>query len=250
MGGYSICCKTATEGDAMKSIISEPVFGVLISLIAFEFGSFINKKAKTSIFNPLLIAIILLIIFLKAFNISYEDYNKGGALISFFLGPATVVLAVPLYKKFSLFKKNAIPILVGIISGAVIGMVCVIMLSRVFGFSDILIKSLLPKSITTPIGIVVSKQLGGLPAITVVAIILTGITGSIIGPLLSKWLKVNDKVALGIAMGNASHAIGTSKAFEMGEIEGAMSGLTIGIAGILTVFLAPIIWQIYHYVFK
>lgn len=227
-----------------------PLFSVLISLLFYEIGLYINKKTKLAIFNPLLIAIILLIVLLKYSNISYEDYNKGGQFISFFLGPATVVLAIPLYKKFSLFKKNAISILIGISVGAVTGMLCVIGLSKWFGLSDLLIKSLLPKSITTPIGIVVSKQIGGLPAITVVAIILTGIVGSIIGPTLNKILKINDNIAMGIALGNSCHAIGTAKALQIGEEEGAMSGLTIGVAGILTVFLAPIIWKIYLIIFK
>lgn len=234
----------------MKEIIVTPLFGVLISLAAFELGGIINRKTKLSIFNPLLIAIIILIVFLKGLHISYDNYNKGGAWISFFLGPATVVLALPFYKKFELFRKNAMPILIGIFTGAVVGIVSVLFLCKVFGFSEVLIKSLLPKSITTPIGIVISKQLGGLPPITVVAIILTGITGSIIGPWLYKTLKLEDKVAMGVAMGNASHAVGTAKALELGEIEGAMSGLTIGIAGIITVFLVPIIWSLYVVIFK
>lgn len=234
----------------MKDLVSSPIFGVLISLIAFEIGVFINKKTNNPIFNPLLIAMIILITFLIKFHISYEDFNKGGQLISFFLGPATVVLALPLYKKFTLFKENALAILIGILSGAIAGMLCVLLFSRLFKFSDILIKSLLPKSVTTPIGMVVAKQLGGLPSISVMAIILTGIIGSIIGPFLNRILKINDKVAMGIAMGNSSHAVGTAKALEIGETEGAMSGLTIGIAGILTVFLAPILWNIYLIIFR
>jgi predicted murein hydrolase (TIGR00659 family) len=233
----------------MRELFSEPVFGVLISIIAYEIGLYINKKTKLSIFNPLLIAMILIIILLKRSHISYGTYSNGGQLISFFLGPATVVLAVPLYKKFSLFKENALPIIVGIIAGAVSGMLCVFGLSKLFGLSDIFIKSLLPKSITTPIGMVVSKQIGGMPSVTVVAIILTGIIGSVIGPVLNKVFKINDKVAMGIAMGNASHAVGTAKALEIGETEGAMSGLTIGLAGIITVFLAPIMWKILNALF-
>ncbi|MFT8351694.1 LrgB family protein [Clostridium saccharoperbutylacetonicum] len=234
----------------MKDVIASPVFGVLISLIAYEIGNFIKQKLKLSIFNPLLIAIIILLIFLSKFNIKYEDYNNGGQVISFFLAPATVALALPLYKKFSLFKKNAVPILVGILCGVVSGIICVIGISKLFGLSSELTKSLIPKSITTPIGMALSNQLGGLPAITVVAIIITGIFGSIIGPFLNKILKVNDSVAMGIAMGNASHAVGTAKAMEIGETEGAMSSLTIAISGIITVIVGPIIWNLFSTFFK
>ena len=229
----------------MNDLITSPVFGVIISLIAYEIGIYIKKKGRLSVFNPLLIAVIILIVFLQKFHIKYEDYNNGGQIISFFLFPATVALALPMYKKFALFKENAIPILTGIFSGAIVGFLCVVILSRLFGLTDVLIESLIPKSITTPIGIVLSKQLGGLPSITVVAIIMTGIIGSIVGPFLYKIFKINDKVALGIAMGASSHALGTARAMEIGEIEGAMSGLTMAISGVMTVLLCPILWKIF-----
>lgn len=234
----------------MNDIVTSPVFGVLISIIAYEIGALIKKKLKLSIFNPLLIAIIILIIFLSIFNIKYENYNNGGQIISFFLAPATVALALPLYKKFSLFKRNAIPILAGILCGATSGIVSIILLSKLFNLSEELTKSLIPKSITTPIGMALSKQLGGIPSITVVAIIITGILGSIIGPPLYKILKINDKVAMGIAMGNASHAVGTAKAMEIGDVEGAMSSLTIAISGVITVILGPILWNLLSVIFS
>ncbi|NMF04326.1 LrgB family protein [Clostridium beijerinckii] len=229
----------------MNDMINSPVFGVLISIIAYEIGLLIKQKLKLSIFNPLLIAIIILITFLLKFNINYDDYNSGGQIISFFLAPATIALALPLYKKFSLFKENALPILLGILFGAVSGMISVILLSKAFNLSSELTKSLIPKSITTPIGMALSKQLGGLPSVAVVAIIITGILGSIIGPFLYKILRINDKVAMGIAMGSSSHAVGTAKAMEIGEIEGAMSSLTIAISGIVTVLIAPVLWSLF-----
>ncbi|MDP4146129.1 MAG: LrgB family protein [Bacillota bacterium] len=233
----------------MNDIISSPVFGVLTSLIAYEIGVLIKQKLKLSIFNPLLISIIILIIFFTKFHIKYSDYNNGGQVISFFLAPATIALALPLYKKFALFKENALPILAGILCGAISGIVCVIGLAKLFKLSNILTISLIPKSITTPIGMALSKQLGGLPSVTVVAIIVTGIFGSIIGPFLYKILKINDKVALGIALGSASHAVGTAKAMEIGETEGAMSSITIVIAGIITVLLAPVMWKLFLTIF-
>ena len=229
----------------MNDIISSPLFGVLISLIAYEIGSIIKQKLKLSIFNPLLIATIIIIVFLSKFNIKYTDYNIGGQVISFFLAPATIALALPLYKKFALFKKNALPILLGIFCGATSGIVCIIILSKLFGLSDVLTKSLIPKSITTPIGMALSSQLGGIPSVTVFAIVITGILGSITGPFLSKLLKIEDKVAMGIAMGASCHAVGTAKAMEIGETEGAMSSLTIAISGIITVLIAPLLWAIF-----
>lgn len=229
----------------MNDIINSPIFGVLISLIAYGIGVYINKRTKLSIFNPLLIAIVTLIFLLTKLHIKYEAFNNGGQLISFFLYPATVALALPMYKKFTLFKENALPILIGILCGNVCGITCIILLCKFFNLSDVLIKSLMPKSITTPIGMALSKQLGGLPSITVVAIILTGVIGSIIGPSLYSIFKINDKVAMGIAMGASSHAVGTAKSMELGETEGAMSGLTMAISGIITVFLAPIMWNLF-----
>ena len=234
----------------MKDVISSPIFGVLASLITYEIGTLIKEKFKISIFNPLLISIIILIVFLLKFNITYDDYNNGGQIISFFLAPATVALALPLYKKFSLFKENALPILTGILCGAMSGIISVIALAKLFNLSGELTKSLIPKSITTPIGMALAKQLGGLPSIAVVAIIITGILGSIIGPFLYKILKINDKVAMGIAMGSASHAVGTAKAMEIGETEGAMSSLTIAISGIITVIIAPVLWSLFSTFFN
>jgi len=234
----------------MSELVKSPVFGLLISLIAFQAGAYVKKKLKLSVFNPLLIAIILVILFLTLTNISYEDYNYGGRMISFFLYPATVSLALPLYRKFHLFRKNVLPICAGILCGAVSSIACTIFLARLFGLSEKLTLSLIPKSITTPIGMAVSEQMGGVPPVTVVAIIITGILGSITGPFLYRVLKINDKVAMGIAMGSSSHAIGTAKAVEIGETEGAMSGLTMAIAGIATVFLAPAMWKLYLIIFQ
>lgn len=228
----------------MKEVISSPLFGVLISLVTFEIGLFLNRKFKKSYLNPLLISMILIITLLLSFGISYEDYNKGGQLISFFLGPATIILAVPLYSQLELLKKHAMPILVGIIVGTIVGIICIITLSHIMGLDVQIANSLAPKSVTTPIGVEISKTLNGIPSITVVAIIFTGIFGSIIGEVVFKTFKVKHKISKGVSLGTAAHAIGTTKAIELGEIEGAMSSLSIGIAGLLTVFLAPLIVKI------
>lgn len=221
-------------------ILSENIlFGVIISLIAFEIGLLIYKKTKFPLFNPLLIAIALVISFLLIFNIDVEVYNKGGDFINMFLGPATVVLAVPLYKQLQLLKKHLVPIILGILFGSTIGISAVILLANIFGLDKVLTLSLLSKSVTTPIGIEITNQLGGLTPVTVLAIVVSGIIGAVIGPILCKIFNIRDRVAIGVALGTASHALGTTKALELGETEGAMSSLSIGIAGIMTVFLAP-----------
>lgn len=232
-------------------ILTENIlFGIIISLLAFEAGLFIYKKTKFPLFNPLLIAIALVIGFLLIFNIDVDIYNKGGQFINMFLGPATVVLAVPLYKQLNLLKKHLLPILIGILLGSSIGISAVILLANIFGLEKVLTISLLSKSVTTPIGIEITNQLGGLAPVTVLAIIISGILGSILGPILCKQFKIHDKVAIGIAIGTASHAVGTSKALELGETEGAMSSLSIGIAGIMTVFLAPVFYALLSFLIK
>lgn len=231
----------------MNEILKSPLFGVMISLIAFEIGLIVNRKTKKSYLNPLLIAIVIVILVLKTANISLEDYNNGGRLISFLLGPATVVLAVPLYKNFTLLKKNAMPIIAGIFVGCVTSITSIILLARAFNLVALLNLSIIPKSVTIPIGIEVAKQLGGVSEITIAATVVTGITGAIMAQVVFSVLKIKDKVAIGIALGTTSHALGTAKAIEMGEIEGGMSGLAIGVAGLITVLIAPIIVKIFQH---
>ena len=224
----------------MKELMDLPLMGILLSLLAFEAGLFLNRKTRIALFNPLLTAILLVIVFLKAFGISLESYNKGGNIISFFLGPATVILAVPLYKQINLLKANLIPIVVGIAAGCVTAIGSIYLFCRLFGMDADLTASLIPKSVTTPIGLEISRQIGGIPAITVAAIVFTGIVGAVAAPLICRVFGIHDKVAIGISIGTSAHALGTTKAIELGETEGAMSGLAIGLAGLMTVFLAPL----------
>ena len=226
------------------------LFGVVLSLAAFEIGLFINRKTKIAILNPLLIAIALVIGFLTAFNIDFDTYNNGGKFINMFLGPSTVVLAVPLYKQIDLLKKNSKAILAGVFLGSFIGICSIIGISYLLGLDTTLIKSLIPKSVTTPIGISISSQIGGITAVTVLAIIITGVMGAVFGPAVCKLFKIEDSIAVGIAIGTASHAVGTTKALELGEIEGAMSSLSIGVAGIMTVVLAPLILNLSVFIYN
>ena len=225
----------------MYNIFNTEIFGILITIIFFNIGIYIQKKTKKPIFNPLLIAILGIILFLGITNIPYENYKLGADIINMFLGPVTIVLAVPLYKQFDLFKKYLVEILIGITCGVLVSFISIKLVGH-FTNADInIINSLIPKSITTPMGISLTKVLNGIEAITVVAIILTGILGAMISPIIFKIGKINHPVAKGIALGTSAHALGTTKALEMGEVEGAMSGLSIGLSGIITVILIPII---------
>lgn len=213
-------------------------FGVFLSLICYFIGMLLKKKLKLAIFNPLLIAIILVIIFLVIFKVDYTTYEQGSKYLSYFLTPATVALAITLYEQITLLKKNWLAICVGISSGVLTSLVSIFILAKIFSLSHEEFVTLLPKSITTAIGMDVSSILGGYVTITVAVIIITGILGAIIAPLVFKIFRITDPIAQGIALGTSAHAIGTSKAIELGEIQGAISGLSIAVSGILTVILA------------
>ena len=225
----------------MYNVFDTEIFGVILTILFFNIGIYIQKKTNKPIFNPLLIAILGIILFLSITKIPYESYKFGGDRINFFLGPVTIVLAVPLYKQFDLFKKYLLEILIGISCGVVVSFISIKLIGHFTNADVDIINSLIPKSITTPMGISLTKTLNGVEAITVVSIILTGILGAIISPIVFKIGKINNPVAKGIALGTSAHALGTTKALEMGEVEGAMSGLSIGISGIITVILIPII---------
>ena len=225
----------------MYNVFDTEIFGVILTILFFNIGIYIQKKTNKPIFNPLLIAILGIILFLSITKIPYESYKLGGDRINFFFGPVTIVLAVPLYKQFDLFKKYLLEILIGISCGVVVSFISIKLIGHFTNADVDIINSLIPKSITTPMGISLTKTLNGVEAITVVSIILTGILGAIISPIVFKIGKINNPVAKGIALGTSAHALGTTKALEMGEVEGAMSGLSIGISGIITVILIPII---------
>ncbi len=215
-------------------------FGVLISLASYGLGMVLKKKLRLAIFNPLLVSIILVVVFLLVFDIDYEIYEGSAKYLSYFLTPATVCLAIPLYEQFERLKKNAAAVIVGITTGVITSLSSVLLLSYIFRLSHADYVTLLPKSITTAIGMGVSDELGGYVAITVAIIITTGILGNMLAELVCRIFRISDPVAKGIGIGSASHAIGTTKAMEMGETEGAMSSLSIVVSGFLTVILASV----------
>ena len=225
----------------MKAFLIDSVFfGALVSLLGYEIGLVLKKKFKLAVLNPLLIGVFCVIGVLLLFRIDYASYNKGGQYISYLLTPATVSLAVPLYEQMNLLKNNIKAIAAGIVSGVLSSLVGVLALSKLFGLDHTLYVTLLPKSITTAIGMGVSEELGGIVTITVAVIIITGILGNMISEFVFRLFHIEEAVAKGLALGTASHAIGTAKAMELGAVEGAMSSLAIAAAGLVTVVGASV----------
>ncbi len=219
--------------------------GVVISLAAYYIGMYLKKKTGLAACNPLLVSIILVILFLAVFRIDYESYNSSAKYLSYLLTPATVSLAIPLYQQLELLKKNAAAILIGVLSGVLTSLVTVLLLCMLFRLSHAEYVTLLPKSITTAIGMGVSEELGGFVTITIASIIITGVSGNIIGEGVLRLFRVTDPIAKGLAMGTSAHAIGTARAMEMGEVEGAMSSLAIVVAGLFTVLGASFFSMLY-----
>ena len=222
----------------LNEVFYSPYFGVALSVFMYQVGILISRKVQNPIANPLLIAVILIIAFLKLFHIPMEAFQEGGNLINLFLAPATAALAVPIYKNLQILKSNLKPILAGTIVGSFSSMAVIFGLCKLFGLDDALTASLLSKSVTTPIAMGVTEQLGGIVPIGIAAVIFTGITGSIIAPFLVRLFHVKDPVAQGVGIGTCSHAVGTTRAIAMGELQGAMSGIAMGLAGLFTVFWA------------
>ena len=226
----------------MESIAGTSLyFGMLLSVGAYLFGVWLKKKTGLSILNPLLVAIIAVILFLKVFHVSYVAYNKGGEYLSYFLTPATVCLAIPLYKQLELLLNNKLAVGASILTGVLGSAGSVLVMAKAFGLNHQIYVTLLPKSITTAIGMGVSEEAGGIVTLTVVSIIVTGIIGNIIADLVFQLLKIEEPMAKGLALGTSAHAIGTARALELGEVEGAMSSLAIAVAGVLTVIVVPLI---------
>ena len=225
--------------------IDTPLFGFFLSIIGFQIGLYINKKTRKAIFNPLIIAMAIIIAILQVFKIDFETYNKGGSIITFFIGPATVLLAVPLYKQIDRFKKSALPVLIGIIVGSSITIISILFLGKIFGLTELITRSLVPKSTTTAISQEISLQIGGIPGLSVAATVITGIIGNLIGTSVLKIFKITDEEAVGVALGGSCHAVGTAKAMELGQVQAAMASISIGIAGIVTVFIAPLLIKLF-----
>lgn len=222
----------------MNDLFTSPFFSVVLCIFAYSLGVYLNRITKSPVANPLLIAIIISIGVLKTLGITFEQFNEGASIITLFLAPATACLAVSIYAKREVLKKYWIPIISGTVIGSLASISSVILLCRFWKLTPELTASMIPKSVTTPIAIEIASSRGGIGAVTVAAVIFTGILGAVFAPIFIKILKIKNPIAQGVAIGTSSHAVGTSKAIEMGEVQGAMSGIAIGLAGIATVVIA------------
>lgn len=221
-----------------EAVFSSPFFGITLSLAAYCIGVMICRRTSLAICNPLLISYLIIIPTLLLAGIPLEWYENGGDLIDMFLSPATAVLALTVYRQRKLVKRHIIAIAAGTVAGCVTSITTVYAMCRLLSLDGIVTASLLPKSITTPMAIAVSQSLGGIGPLTVLAVIFTGILGSILAPLMTRVFRIRDEVVQGIAIGASSHAVGTGKAIEMGEIQGAMSSISLVISGILMVLVS------------
>ena len=224
----------------INEVLSESLFfGMIVSLLAYKIGFEIQKKWKKVYLNPLLIAIVLVIVFLLVTGISYETYRYGAKYLSYFLTPVTVCLAVPLYKQMETLKKNLAAILISIAIGCVVHAGILIAVTVLCKMDQQLLLSVMSKSVTTAIALGITGEIGGIQGITVIGVMIAGLSGAVVGPSLLKIFHITEPVAQGLALGSASHAVGTSKAIEFGEIQAAMSSLAIVVTGILTVIIVP-----------
>ncbi|NLN81760.1 MAG: LrgB family protein [Clostridiales bacterium] len=222
----------------MNDWLSSPFFGIILCIAAFAVGVYIQKRFKTPLANPLLISTALVIIFLNVFDISFENFNQGGQIITMLLAPATAVLAMSIYRQFAILKKYFIPTLAGCLAGSVTSIITILLLCRAFGLDETLTSSLMPKSVTMPIAVGISEQHAGIASITVAAVVLTGIFGAVFAPVMARLFRIKNPVSVGVAIGTSSHVGGTTTAIQMGEVEGAMSSIAIGVAGLITTVIA------------
>lgn len=228
----------------MKELIcSSPFFGITLSIVAYSIGIWLNRKTRLAIFNPLLISYLIIIPLLYFLNIPLEWYNEGGDIINMFLSPATAVLAITVYRQRKLLKEHILAILAGTIAGSLCSIIVVYLLAHLFGLSEEMTSSLITKSITTPMAIAVSDSIGGIQSITVLSVIVTGTLGNIIGPTLIRIFRIKNEIAQGMALGASSHAVGTSRAIELGEIQGSLSSIALVMSGIITVILSLILFS-------
>lgn len=225
--------------------LNSAMAGVTLSLVVYMLGCWLKKRTGLALFNPLLLSIIVTILVLIVGKVDYDTYNEGAKYLSWFLTPATVSLAIPLYEQLTLLRKNFKAVMAGIVAGVLSSLAAILVMSVLLGLSHTEYVTLLPKSITTAIGMGVAEELDGYVTITVAAIVTTGVLGNILAEPILKLFRITEPIAKGVALGSSAHAIGTAKAMELGDIEGAMSSLSIAVAGLLTVIGATIFSYLY-----
>lgn len=221
----------------MEQILNSPLFGISITLISFEIGTLIYRKIKSPLCSPFILSIVFIISFLLIFKIPSSSYQKGGDMINLMLTPAIAALAISMYHKIKIIKHNLLPILIGTFVGSLVSITSIIFMCKLFGLDNDIKYAMMPKSVTMPIALDLSQKNGGTISITIICVCLSGILGAVFSPALIKILKLNNPIAVGLAIGTSSHGVGTSKAIEIGETEGALSGIAIGLSGIMTVII-------------
>lgn len=223
----------------MREVLTSEVFILALTLGLYFGASWIYQKTKLALLHPVLVTIAAIIALLLAFHVDYLTFKKGAHLIDFMLGPSVVALGYTLHTQVEHIKVNAASILTSLFVGAVVGIGSVLLIAKALGSSHLLAVTLAPKSVTTPIAIAISERFGGISSLTAVVVVAVGILGGIAGPWVLRILKVDSKIAVGLALGASAHGLGTARAMELGAIEGAVSGLAIGLMGLMTALLAP-----------
>lgn len=225
---------------------ASPLLHLTLTLAAFVVATAIYKRLRLNpLFNPVLLSVIAIVSILQLTQTDYQTYFQGAQFVHFLLGPATVALAIPLYRQFSHVKKSAPAIIISLLCGSMVSVLSAVTIAWLLGASPVSVVSLAPKSVTAPVAMGISEQLGGLPSLTAVIVILTGIAGAMIGPLVLNLLGIKDWSARGLAIGTASHGIGTARAIQVNEVAGAFSGLAMGLNALATALLLPILWNFF-----
>lgn len=228
----------------MNTLFTMQPFTLTFVIGIYLAAVWLYKKTRLSLLHPVLTSILVIITILSLLQVEYAAFEQGSFLIDFMLGPSVVALGYALYEQVKLIRRNMLSILTAIVTGSVIGIVSVVFIARWMGADEIIIASMEPKSVTTPIAIAISARFGGLPPLTAVVVVVTGIFGAVVGPFVLDKTGIRSKIARGLAMGSSAHGIGTARAIEMGAIEGAISGLSIGLMGLATAIIIPILRMI------
>lgn len=229
----------------MRELLSSPLFGVMLTLLAYRLAELLYRRSRFILFNPVAVSIVCIILLLKICNIPYQDYQNGGRMILFLLGPSVVALAVPLYQRRQEILKRKLPILLGIVAGAFSSIVSAAGIAWFLGGSHQVVLSLVPKSVTTPIAIGITEKIGGIVPLTAALVVLTGCLGAICGPEFCRLIGIRSKAAMGLAVGTASHGIGTARLLGEDRFSGAIAGLAIGLNGLATALLVPLLWLLF-----
>ncbi len=228
----------------MSLIFATPLLGLVLTVLMYYVGVRIQGRWNSALLNPILVASVLIGAVLMTFKIPFDTYQTGGSVISFFLGPLTVALALPLYRQRELVRRHFMALTSGIMVSILVSAVTAVLFASFFRFDKELLLSLLPKSLTNPIAAALSAVIGGNPPLTVAFVIIAGITGVLTAPFIFSWLKIQHPVARGTGLGAASHALGTARAFDFGETEGSVSSVSIGLTGLLTTLLMPLLLKL------